>query len=231
MNTNSHTERYTQLINLYLILPSGELSSLTSIYIDSSTGIICNPPSISSSNKIKDIKIIDLNGKMISPGLIDIQINGAFGVDLSEFENTQKYIEGLKKMSKRLCEFGITSFLPTIISQKNQKYQSILPILKQVTNLLFDKSDEMARSLGWHLEGPFINPCKSGCHPTINFVNASNGIKSLKEMYGDDNLKKNEKMIKMITLAPEIKGILDVMPFLVRMNGKLAWVILMLLPN
>ncbi|WWC86239.1 uncharacterized protein L201_001112 [Kwoniella dendrophila CBS 6074] len=221
------TERYIQLTNLHMILPSGELSTLTSIYIDSSTGLICSPPITSSadngiqSKDVNSTRIIDLNGKWVSPGMVDIQINGAFGIDLSEFPNEKEYVQGVKEMCKKLLEIGVTGFLPTIISQKKEAYHSILPILSKLPELL-KATESLSRILGWHLEGPFLSNKKSGCHPPSNLItNASAGIESLYDIYGKENViqfrddsdgiekEEREAFVKMITLAPELTGILD----------------------
>ncbi|WWC58744.1 uncharacterized protein I303_101288 [Kwoniella dejecticola CBS 10117] len=215
------TERYIHLTNIYLILPTGNLSLLTSLHIDATTGLLCTPPSSVSVN-LENVRVIDLKGKWVSPGMIDIQINGAFGVDLSEFTTPEKYVEGFKKMSEGLCNGGVTSFLPTIISQKKQVYHAILPILTKLSTSRQDTNEGRARSLGWHLEGPFLHPCKSGCHPSQNLVDCSDGISSMKQIYGVNNLCNTEGMIKMITLAPDVEGVLGIIPFLAENGWKIS---------
>lgn len=59
---------------------------------------------------------IDLDGQILAPGLIDIQINGAFDVDFSEFDGDEtKYLQGVDKVSRGLTQTGVTSYLPTVI--------------------------------------------------------------------------------------------------------------------
>ncbi|WVQ97317.1 hypothetical protein IAU59_004428 [Kwoniella sp. CBS 9459] len=169
---------YITLTNAYLVLRDGTLSPLTSLHIDTHTGLLMDSIPCSYDAANGGVKVIDLGGGWVSPGLIDIQINGAFGVDLSEMvEDKKEYMKGVKKMGEGLCELGVTSFVPTIISQKPEAYHTILPILSQLAksqpelkldmyehgpaaHLSFDheaKTKACARPLGWHVEGPFLS--------------------------------------------------------------------------
>nr|XP_019049218.1 N-acetylglucosamine-6-phosphate deacetylase [Kwoniella bestiolae CBS 10118]OCF28148.1 N-acetylglucosamine-6-phosphate deacetylase [Kwoniella bestiolae CBS 10118] len=214
------TERYIQLTNLHLILPSGDLSPLSSLYIDTATGLICSAPS--SSVAIDNIQTIDLKGHWVSPGMIDIQINGAFGVDLSEYTNEQEYVDGFREMARGLCRIGVTGFLPTIISQTPEKYHLILPLLHRLPTRL-NSEDGLSRSLGWHLEGPFIHPKKLGCHPLASLTTASEGMTSLNDIYREANLvKEDDGFVKVVTVAPDVEGILDVIPELVDRGWKVS---------
>ncbi|WWD09395.1 hypothetical protein V865_007518 [Kwoniella europaea PYCC6329] len=195
------SERYIQLTSIRLIVPSGELSPLTSLYIDTTTGLICSPPSISSV------------------------INGAFGIDLSEFTDEKTYVDGFKKICEGLCKIGVTGFLPTIISQTKENYHSIIPLLRTLSSsTLINSLDRQSRSLGYHLEGPFIHPKKSGCHPTSNLITAPEGLQSLVETYGEDSFVRGNEdaFVEMITVAPDVEGILEVIPQLVERGWKVS---------
>jgi len=67
----------------------------------------------------------------VSPGLIDVQINGAYGVDFSELNVDEEdggeasYLAGLDKVAARIVETGCTSFVPTIITQKEELYAKV----------------------------------------------------------------------------------------------------------
>jgi N-acetylglucosamine-6-phosphate deacetylase len=51
-----------------------------------------------------------------SPGLIDIQINGAYGFDFSVYEgDDDAYRAGLATVAQRIVETGVTSLVPTLI--------------------------------------------------------------------------------------------------------------------
>lgn len=74
-----------------------------------------------------------MQGNLLSPGLIDIQINGAWRVDFSELdvqageEGEKKYIKGLERVARRLAQYGTTSFVPTIITQHQELYSKVSP--------------------------------------------------------------------------------------------------------
>ena len=59
---------------------------------------------------------IDLEGHILAPGMIDIQINGAYGVDFSHWPGSEAdYVRAVKRVSASLLETGVTAYLPTII--------------------------------------------------------------------------------------------------------------------
>src|SRR5690606_36343472 len=59
------------------------------------------------TDEIKDDEIIDLEGRYVIPGLVDIHLHGNSGVDFSEAD-----YEGLKRIANYLAKQGITSFSP-----------------------------------------------------------------------------------------------------------------------
>ena len=99
--------------------------------------------------------VIDASGLLVTPGLIDIQVNGCFG---HEFSEGFAAVETAQKLFPR---YGVTSFLPTTGSQPMELYQSGMfqDVVRQAA------SRPGADVLGWHLEGPFINPEQAGIHP------------------------------------------------------------------
>ncbi|KAK4928515.1 hypothetical protein LTR28_011857, partial [Elasticomyces elasticus] len=68
-------------------------------------------------------EIVDLGGRIVSPGFIDVQINGAFGFDFSVVsEGISMYTKGLHEVNRGLIRTGVTSYLPTITSQRPEIY-------------------------------------------------------------------------------------------------------------
>ena len=74
-----------------------------------------------------------------------------------------------------------------------------------------------ATILGAHVEGPFISYEKKGAHNPGVFKDAKRGIEDLDEAYGSQ-LKKGSDAVRIITLAPEIEGICNAIPDLVKRN-------------
>ena len=133
---------------------------------------------------------IDVDGKIIAPGFIDLQLNGAFGIDLS----TEP--EKVMDVAKQLPKYGVTAFLPTVISSKKEVYQKILPHLQP------KKLQKHAEILGIHLEGPFLNPNKSRAHDRTLMQSFEKHPSPL-EFYGSLD------GVKLVTLAPELEGALE----------------------
>ena len=94
--------------------------------------------------------VIDGHGLIVSPGFIDIQINGAFGIDFSTPEvMLSKEKDGLRKVALALLQHGVTSFLPTIITSQHQTYEQLVPLFKPTVGSI----ENGAEVLGCHVEG------------------------------------------------------------------------------
>lgn len=119
----------------------------------------------------------------ICPGFIDLQINGAFGVDVGPEE------DGLTKLAARLPETGTTSFLPTAISWPLARYEAFLEALERAS------SAPGARMLGAHIEGPFLSPARKGAHDPANLRPVDPGL--VRDLLGTG-------LVRIMTLAPEL---------------------------
>lgn len=168
-----------------------------------------NPESIFYDEKIKPDVKIDCGGALISPGYIDVQINGGFGIDFSF--NVDKVEESIDKVAKGLLTHGVTSFCPTLVTSPSEVYHKVLPRIKKRNG-----GDHGASILGVHVEGPFISPKKKGAHPEQYIKKFDQGFKSVTDMYDDlDN-------VCMLTLAPEIPNALSIIEELCRRNIKVS---------
>lgn len=128
-------------------------------------------------------KVIDANGLIVAPGYIDLQINGAQDIDIVSQP------ERVGELAKVLRQHGVTSFLPTLISSKKERYQKAIRLLQPREAIL-----------GIHLEGPYFNPERKGAHDPSNIIPS---LESFEELYSNLN------GIKLITLAPELPGALE----------------------
>jgi N-acetylglucosamine-6-phosphate deacetylase len=96
-------------------------------------------------------RVVDLGGNILAPGLIDVQINGAFGVDFSELEvdaadhGEAAYVQGLEKVARRIVATGCTSFVPTVITQKEELYSKVSEPLKWHSSFSFSDFSGLAR--------------------------------------------------------------------------------------
>lgn len=126
---------------------------------------------------------IDMSGKIILPGFIDIHIHGGEGADFSDGTK-----QAFDTMSKYLAKHGVTSFCGTTMTLPFDKLESILA---EANGYNAPKS----KLVGINLEGPFIAMSKKGAQ-NGEYVRAGT-IDEFDKLYStNDN-------IKLITIAPE----------------------------
>jgi N-acetylglucosamine-6-phosphate deacetylase len=152
------------------------------------------------------VESIDLSGTTILPGFIDVHIHGAVGVDVMEATP-----DGLHEVSRYLASQGVTGWLPTFVPASDENYASAIRAIAES----MQRSDNTgARVLGVHYEGPFVNSGQCGALHVEYF-------KTYASSADLDRLPVNEDMVRMITLAPEVEGGVE----LVRELKRRGWVI------
>ena len=132
---------------------------------------------------------ISFKGLKVVPGFIDVHFHGSFGYDLML---TNK--EGYKVLSTKLLANGVTSYLPTTLTD------SKLALKKALTNLssyIENQPSDVAQMLGIHLEGPFISKHYPGAQDQKYIIKPD--LKTFKEFN-----KYANNQIKYITFAPEV---------------------------
>ena len=152
--------------------------------------------------RISAIGLASPNGRGIAvPGFVDLQVNGFGGVDFLSADT-----DGYRQAGEALLETGVTSYLPTFITSPEEQ---LLAALREVP-----ATPDGPRVLGAHLEGPFINRKKKGAQPEegIRDPDADECRRLLAEADG---------LIRVITLAPELPGALDLIRML-RRDGIIA---------
>uniref|UniRef100_A0A914R198 N-acetylglucosamine-6-phosphate deacetylase n=1 Tax=Parascaris equorum TaxID=6256 RepID=A0A914R198_PAREQ len=132
--------------------------------------------------RLPDIQI-DCMGHIIAPGFIDIQINGAYGIDFSSL-SAEDFLEKLNFVALRLLETGVTSFCPTFITSSSDVYHMFLFRLIDATFRLKRTIYASVDNVVAHL----LNLLK-GAHPEQH-VKSSLGddpIRAINDMYGSLN--------------------------------------------
>ncbi len=131
-------------------------------------------------------------GRIAAAGLVDIQVNGFAGVDLMSAD-----VDALHDLARALPPHGVTAWLPTLITASVTDTDRALDQL----TLAFPPSGSgpvgAARSLGVHLEGPYLSPRRLGTHPP--------------QHRRDPDLAELESWrsradVVAVTLAPELPG-------------------------
>jgi N-acetylglucosamine-6-phosphate deacetylase len=140
---------------------------------------------------------IALESGILSPGLIDVQINGCFGVDFVQATDDE-----WETISRALPGFGVTAFQPTYITNPIdaliaglRRFAAVRPRLDAAGG---------AHAVGVHLEGPFISPERRGVHDVSFMIEPTDA--NLDPLLNDPEIRKH---ITMVTLAPELPSALD----------------------
>ncbi|MCM7515034.1 N-acetylglucosamine-6-phosphate deacetylase [Enterobacter hormaechei] len=138
-----------------------------------------------------EIEQRSLNGAAISPGFIDVQLNGCGGV---QFNDTPEAVtvETLEIMQKANEKSGCTSYLPTLITSSDDLMKQGIRVMREY------QAKYPNQALGLHLEGPWLNMVKKGTH-NPNYVRKPDA-----ELV--DYLCANADAIVKVTLAPEMTG-------------------------
>ena len=146
--------------------------------------------------------IFDTDG-VVLPGFIDEHIHGAGGADA--MDGTE---DALQTISEYVAKEGTTGFLATTMTQSPENIGKALKNVKTVREKGEYKGAEV---LGVHLEGPFISPKHVGAQP-LEYVAkpAPETFDKYNEISGGN--------IKVVTLAPEVEGGLDLVKHLAKIG-------------
>ena len=129
-----------------------------------------------------------LNGAILAPGFIDVQLNGCGGVQFNDSPDAVT-VETLEIMQKTNEKAGCTSYLPTLITTSDDLMKQGIRVMREY------KQKHPNQALGLHLEGPWLNLVKKGTH-NPEFVRKPDPALV-------DVLCQNADVITKVTLAPE----------------------------
>lgn len=166
------------------------------LWVSSATGKIVNAQAAFYDAGAAPVRSLDLGGRILAPGFIECQLNGAYGFDFSV--PSPKYAEDFSRVNRKLVATGVTSYLPTLTSQKPEVYKEVLPLL--APNFSRDPW-QGSEPLGTHCEGPFLSNKKPGIH-ALAVLQQNATVEALEACYGKQNLQPN--IVRKITLAPEL---------------------------
>jgi N-acetylglucosamine-6-phosphate deacetylase len=136
---------------------------------------------------------ITLADGYLLPGLIDLQVNGYYGV---EFQIADA--EAWARVVARLPETGTTACLPTMITAP---VSSLAEALRTAAAFLPDLPAGGTRVLGVHAEGPFISPARRGAHNEKWITDPS--ARAVAEL-----TEAGRGVLRLVTIAPELPGAL-----------------------
>ena len=135
-----------------------------------------------------DGEIIDAEGLLVLPGLVDVHSHGAAGEDFSDGDP-----EGLKKILRYERSCGITSYCPTSMTFPKERLRQIFASIKGA------QTEEGAKVVGINMEGPFLDPVKKGAH-VEEWITAPDAA-FVRELNQDA-----DGLVRLVTLAPNMDG-------------------------
>jgi N-acetylglucosamine-6-phosphate deacetylase len=142
---------------------------------------------------------INVGGRTVVPGFVDVHIHGAGGHDV--MEGTR---EALEIIAATVAGHGTTSLVATTVTASEKETRdSVAGIAHFILNASQYATRELsAEILGIHFEGPFISTARRGVHPAKWIVPPSRELlaRLLEEARGT---------AQILTLAPELPGALD----------------------
>ena len=118
--------------------------------------------------------------------IIEQHFHGCFGIDFNKAT-----VEDVLYLSKEILKYGIGGIFPTLVTDSVENIKRATSVIKEAASR---QTTGMAKILGIHLEGIFINPEKKGIHNPVHFMLPT--IENYKLVEDD--------FIKIVTLAPEL---------------------------
>jgi N-acetylglucosamine-6-phosphate deacetylase len=139
----------------------------------------------------RDARRFRADGLLLAPGFIDLQLNGAAGHDLTADPAS------VWAVATAIARHGVTAFLPTIVSSP----PSVAAAAARLLAAGPPAGHRGATPLGLHVEGPFLNPERRGAHEAGHLRIPDPALAAGWSPTGG---------VRMVTLAPELPGALDV---------------------
>ena len=210
MNENRSSSRAQPALLLraaQIVLPDGLLSD-ASLLIEE--GRIARVLAAGEGVPREVATSFDLSGLTLLPGFIDVHIHGAVGRDTMAATGAD-----LHRVAKFLVEQGVTGWLPTFVPAPDEDYRRATAAVAQLMAGQ-DDGPPVARALGIHYEGPFVNSAQCGALRIAHF-------REYRRVADLDALATVDApgAARMMTLAPEIEGGIE----LVRELRRRGWII------
>lgn len=142
-------------------------------------------------------QLLNFSDCLLAPGLVDIHIHGAAGIDLMRADRP-----GLESFEKFLAAHGVTSYCPTTVAAPLETTLRSLALFADAIESRESGAADWpgrARPLGVHLEGPFLSHLRRGVHPPENLLPPS--LSTFDRFW-----EAARGHIRLMTIAPELDG-------------------------
>jgi N-acetylglucosamine-6-phosphate deacetylase len=156
-----------------------------------------------------DATLIDAHEGIVLPGFIDIHVHGAMDADTMDATPA-----ALQTMAQFYASCGVTSFLPTTMTASKEETKAAIYNVGAVMDEVYAANGvQHAKILGAHVEGPFVNPEHCGAQP-VQFMRPAMPEEYLPWF--------DSGIVKLITVAPEMDGCMDLIAEAKRRNIAVA---------
>ena len=172
----------TALVNGRILAGDGVVSGRTLLLSGSRIEALVDP----GDSRCRGAAIVDIEGQLLLPGFVDVQVNGGGGV----LFNDDPSPESIRAIGAAHRRFGTTGFMPTLISDDLQT------IGRAIDAVQWALDGGMPGVLGIHIEGPFLNSARRGVHDSRHLRLLDAGLVSL--------LSRLRGGKTVLTLAPEM---------------------------
>ncbi len=152
----------------------------------------------------EDVRCVELAGLSVAPGFLDLHHHGRV-----VFSDAEGLDSALRHDASCLARHGTTSFLVTTVSLSSEALPALVGGLSALIGAGLPRT--FSQPLGIHLEGPWINPEAAGAH-------SPRGIRGYASGEGEDLWARAGGLLRMVTLAPELEGALDLIERLRRLD-------------
>ncbi len=141
-------------------------------------------------------EVIDVAGRRVVPGFIDVHTHGGVGVDVNGAT-----AEDLEKLSRFFAGNGTTAWLCSVLTDTEEQTRWCINQFKTHRQ----GGQPTAELLGIHLEGPFLASQYKGAMPEHLL---RKGDRSLLRAYQEQA----EGGIRYLTVSPEVEGVVELIP-------------------
>lgn len=181
-----------------LALIGGEI--ITPFRIVKNGTVVIQDGTILDIGKAADVKIpdecevIDISGNKVVPGFVDLLVHGGGGRGFSDEDP-----ESIKIVADYFLRHGSTTVLASLFAKPKEQ---LLADLRRIADYIVANPD--SNVIGIHMEGPYLNPVLKGA------MNEGYLWKPTVESW-DEMWEASRGLIKIMTIAPELDGALQVM--------------------
>ncbi len=158
--------------------------------------------------------LVDLQNSVLAPGFLDIHLHGGAGIDVM-----RSALSELPRLNRFLTKHGVTAYFPTTVAAPLDQTCQALSRLAEAIELSgngalkndLSKDNLQAKPVGIHLEGPFLSHKRRGVHPPEYLLEPT--VKTF-----DHLCHAARGHVRMMTIAPELPGALEVIAEAARRN-------------